>query len=713
MTDLRGYSWPASKLSEGVAALASAAGLDPRPVARIPAELPADDPGRLIGIIAGGLSIKAGRVSCGLSELDDFFRSSAPSIVRLPAPDDSQFLLLLGSSRDVIWVLGQDLTRHPLRRAEVREAFCTASEGSLAESISQLLRGAGLNGDRRSQRLNASLRQQLRGKYTGLWTLHRPPSASLWRLAQQSHLGRYLAGFLFSYLAQYCLLLGSWWLIGAAALRGYIDFGWLQAWGLLLLTRIPLLALASWYQGVLAARAGSLLKQRLLDGTFHLVPEDVKREGVGHTLSRVLESEAMETLALGGGFLALVAGLELVAAAVVLALAGDRTVFLVALAAWIVVACFGGVDFWRRRKRWTALRLALTRSSTELMIGHRTRLAQRSGDLDATAEESALAEYLQVSEDVDRAAARLQTFLPRGWLLAGMLLLAPGFVAGTSSTAELAIGIGGILLAYRALDRAVAGFTLLVDAFVAWRETADLFKAGGEAEPRGDLLGVSTVANDVRFRSRDSDGPLLEAHGVEFEYPGGGRRVVHNSSFRIDTRERVLLESVSGGGSSALVSIIGGLRRQSAGMLLMGGLDRSTLPADVWARLVSTVAQPNENHVFANTLAFNLLMGRRWPPEPGDLKDAEAVCEELGLGPLVQRMPGGLHQVVGDTGWQLSQGERSRVFIGRALLQDASLVVVDSALASLDPESLGQVLSCVSKRAPSVLVTTLTGDDRP
>src|SRR6266404_3784500 len=278
MADLRGHSWPIGRLSEGIAALASAAGLDPCAVAHEPAALPTDGLGGWIEAVGAALSVRARGVSCGLSELDDFLRFSAPSIIRLPEPDDSEFLLLLESARDVVWVLGQDLARHPLRRAELREILCRRAERPLAESISQLLAEAGLNGQRGSRALDAILRQRLRGQYSGLWTLHRPANANLWRLARQSRLGWYLAGFVICYVTQYALLLGSWWLIGSAALQGRIDFGWLQAWGLLLLTRVPLVALGSWYQGVVAARAGSLLKRRLLEGTFRLAPYILRRE---------------------------------------------------------------------------------------------------------------------------------------------------------------------------------------------------------------------------------------------------------------------------------------------------------------------------------------------------------------------------------------------------------------------------------------------------
>ena len=45
-------------------------------------------------------------------------------------------------------------------------------------------------------------------------------------------------------------------------------------------------------------------------------------------------------------------------------------------------------------------------------------------------------------------------------------------------------------------------------------------------------------------------------------------------------------------------------------------------------------------------------------------------------------------QHVGETGWQLSHGERSRVFLARALLQDASLTILDESFAALDPATL-------------------------
>ena len=137
--------------------------------------------------------------------------------------------------------------------------------------------------------------------------------------------------------------------------------------------------------------------------------------------------------------------------------------------------------------------------------------------------------------------------------------------------------------------------------------------------------------------------------------------------------------------------------------LLLNGLDRPTL-GDNWHRLATEAPQFHENHILSGTLGFNLLMGRNWPASEEELLAARELCIELGLGPLLERMPAGMMQMVGETGWQLSHGERSRIFLARALLQDAQLTVLDESFAALDPETLRECLNCAFARARTLLV---------
>jgi len=231
----------------------------------------------------------------------------------------------------------------------------------------------------------------------------------------------------------------------------------------------------------------------------------------------------------------------------------------------------------------------------------------------------------------------------------------------------------------------------LIGAGISWREAAALFRAAEAMKPAG-------VTEAAPGRT------ALDATDVTFRYRPDGPAVLNGLNLRMERGDLALLEGASGRGKSTLVSMLCGLREPASGLLTSGGLDRRSMGALRWRKKVAAAPQYHENHVVTGTLAFNLLMGRAWPPSQEDLAEADQVCRELGLGDLLERMPAGIQQVVGDTGWQLSQGERSRVFLARALLQKSEMVILDESFAALDPENLRRAMECSIRRAGTLLV---------
>ncbi len=69
-----------------------------------------------------------------------------------------------------------------------------------------------------------------------------------------------------------------------------------------------------------------------------------------------------------------------------------------------------------------------------------------------------------------------------------------------------------------------------------------------------------------------------------------------------------------------------------------------------------------------------------------------------------QPPPAGLMQMIGDTGWQLSHGERSRLFMARALLQEPDLLIVDEGLGALDSETQAQCLDVLLEEARALIL---------
>jgi ATP-binding cassette subfamily B protein len=256
-----------------------------------------------------------------------------------------------------------------------------------------------------------------------------------------------------------------------------------------------------------------------------------------------------------------------------------------------------------------------------------------------------------------------------------------------------------VLLAHGAFRKLSTSITALARAAIAGREIQPLLRVAGqpEAAPSPEYA-VETETGAGR------SGPLLVAAGLSYRYPERPEPVLSRCSLTVEPGDHLLLTGPSGGGKSTLGALLTGLRAPTAGLLLLEGLDHFTLGLDGWRRRVAAAPQFHENHVITETLAFNLLMGRGWPPSPEDMEEADEVCRALGLGELIDRMPAGLLQVVGETGWHLSHGERSRLYIARTLLQRAKLLVLDESFAALDPGTLARSLDAVLERAPALLV---------
>lgn len=708
-------TWPAESAGRALEALGRGGGLAPRDVeAGSPPPSVAREGGDSLGLwiesAARWLGLEAEPRPLRYTDVVRLARDTeAPTLVRVPGEGEPRFVALLSARKGSAALVCPDLEVRRVRSEELGALLCRTTERPLAAEVGRLLEEIGVPGRRRARARASILEQRLGPNWIAeCWSLRNPPAAPLWRRARQARLVPRLAVFFVSHVAQYALWLLSWWVIGQAALGGRADRGLLAAWVLLLLTTIPLRLAETWSAGLFAIGAGGLIKQRLLQGALKFEPEEIRHEGVGHLLGRVFEGDAVESLALGGGLLGVLAAVELAFGAWVLWAGAGGWLHVSLLAAWVALVVALGWVYYRRRLAWTESRLKLTHNLVEVMVGHRTRLAQEARERWHVGEDHSLENYLRQSAGMDGVAAKLAALVPRGWLVLGVAALAPAYASGEATAASLAVGLGGILLVFRALGKLAESLASLAGAAVAWRKVAPLFEAAARPDEAGapsySVNARSPVAREAEPHVEPEARAVAEAHDLVFRYRGREEPVLRGCSLRIEAGERLLLEGPSGGGKSTLASLLTGMRRPDSGLLLLGGLDRHTLGLDGWRRRVVSAPQFHENHVLTETFAFNLLMGRRWPPRVEDYAEAEAVCRELGLGELLARMPGGFEQMVGESGWQLSHGERSRLFIARALLQRADLLVLDESFAALDPENLRLALACVLKRAPALLV---------
>jgi ATP-binding cassette, subfamily B, bacterial len=717
--DLDQCCWPVSKLGDALVVVAHSTGLL-RESTGAPDASPnvsCADNGELTrwmrsAVAAFDMEPEVAEIT--YSELERSLPRVAPALIKLPGLGESCFLPVIGGRKGLVRVLSPDLVTYKLPVDQIRRKLCMNIDAQLRQNIEQILNAAGprISKQERETMCAAILQDQLGGAIIpGVWLLRPSPSAPFFAQIRNAGLFRPITGLISSYAIQYILGILAWWIMGYAVIEGRLDAGWLVAWALVILTCLPFQLLTTWYQGLSAIGAGALLKRRLLYGALRLEPEEIRSQGAGHLLGRVIESEALESLALNAGFAAVLAIVELLVASVVIVLGSGGWLEAALFLGWIVFALCLGWGLWTRCIEWTKARLALTHDLVEKMVGHRSRLAQARDEQWHQDEDPMLARYLEVSRSMDERAALISALVPQGWLILGVMGLAPTFVEGTSSSAKLAVGLGGILLASGALQRISLGFSSIAGASIAWTQVSLLFGSaargaaiGSPAFACADSMASDVADPDSTALEAGRDCALLEARDLVFHYPSRNKAVLDGVSLRVHNGDRILLEGPSGSGKSALAALLCGLRTPQSGTILWEGLDRNTYGSAGWHRRVGMVPQFHENYVFTGTFAFNLLMGRSWPPKSEDLVAAEAICRELGLDDLLERMPAGLSEMLGESGWQLSHSEKSRLFLARTLLQKTDLIILDECLSTLDPDNFFKALRCAYKNASALIV---------
>ena len=697
--------WPHDRLGEAVDVLARRLGGDPeQSELPVPPAWTATDQtslDRWVRAVCGQRGLVAEPAETTWGDTETFVRAAAPALLRVGGDGQPGFLVIRRARNKRVELAGPDGRSRWVGTGALADVVRGDVPPEASKDVVRLIERAEVPASRRKRVGKALLAKRLEAERLSVgWLVEPDPGSSFWRQLRLERLPRWAGWMLGAHLLQYVFLILSWWVLGRGVLAGRLEPGWLAAWLGLLISMIPVAVWEDWLLARITTRGGAVLRRRLFAGSLRLQPDEIRHQGIGQFLGRVIDAEAFESFVLSGGRIGLIVLAELAVALPILAVGAGGWMHALLLPVWVALTLWVWNRYLRERQGWTGARLGMTHDLVEQMVGHRTRLAQEVPERWHHGEDVAVETYLELSRRMDRKAALLRTAIPRGWLLAALLVLAPVFVAGGASVAKLAIAVGGALLVYRAFVKLVRGLSDLAEARIAWNNIRPLFDAA--ARPR--LLASPDVAAALRADPGDHQAALLEAREVSFGYGSRAEPVVKGWGLEIAAGDRLLIEGASGSGKSTLASLLAGLREADSGLLMLRGLDRQTLGADGWRGQVTTAPQFHENHVLTETFAFNALMGRGWPPAPGDIPEAEKICRELGLGELLDRMPGGLLQMVGESGWQLSHGEKSRLFIARALLQKADLVILDESFAALDPENLRLSLECVLKRAPTLMV---------
>jgi ATP-binding cassette subfamily B protein len=143
--------------------------------------------GEWLETAATWLGLEAEPVAVPYAEVEALVRGAAPALIRLPATAKPGFLVLLGSQRHRVTLLGPDLRTHRVAVEMVRTALCQAVEAPLLAEVEQVLEIVGVAGRRRVRAQRTILRERLSAeRLGGCWILRLPAGASFWQQLRQA-----------------------------------------------------------------------------------------------------------------------------------------------------------------------------------------------------------------------------------------------------------------------------------------------------------------------------------------------------------------------------------------------------------------------------------------------------------------------------------------------------------------------------------------------
>ncbi len=217
-----------------------------------------------------------------------------------------------------------------------------------------------------------------------------------------------------------------------------------------------------------------------------------------------------------------------------------------------------------------------------------------------------------------------------------------------------------------------------------------------------ELLDTKPVVVDGKNATdgREIKGDI-EFKELSFRYPDGEFDVLRKVSLKINAGENVGIIGKTGSGKTTLVDLILRTYNVPDGTLFLDGRDVNSIPIKTVRKHTAYV--PQDNFLFSTTIAANIAFA-------SDTEDTEAIeraAEAADVANNIREFAAGFDTVLGERGVTVSGGQKQRISIARAVMKDASILILDDSVSAVDvktEKAILQNLAALRKGKTTVLI---------
>ena len=184
-----------------------------------------------------------------------------------------------------------------------------------------------------------------------------------------------------------------------------------------------------------------------------------------------------------------------------------------------------------------------------------------------------------------------------------------------------------------------------------------------------DVHDIEDIKGDIEFRA------------LTFRYPDADYNALSNVSFKINAGENVGIIGKTGSGKTTLVDLILRTYNIDEGMLFIDGHDVNDIPIKTVRKYSAYV--PQDNFLFSDTIESNIAFA-------ADEFDRSAVVNAATLSDVhsnITEFSEDYNTVLGERGVTVSGGQKQRISIARALMKDASILILDDSVSAVDTKT--------------------------